>query len=91
MTTRLAKTGIHQREGEFVPQDAASYQALLDKVQAAEDLTAIQEGLAQSIARLGRRPDWFGLSCCFRQGSFMWLCGGLQTGLFGLCWSNSTT
>lgn len=46
-------------KAEFVLQDAESYQALLDKVQAAEDLSAIQEGLAQSIARIGRPADEF--------------------------------
>jgi PHD/YefM family antitoxin component YafN of YafNO toxin-antitoxin module len=37
-------------KAELVVQDAESYQRLLDKVQAAEDLEAIQEGLRQSLA-----------------------------------------
>ena len=41
-------------KAELVVQDAESYQALLDKVQAAEDLEAIREGLAQSLAGEGR-------------------------------------
>lgn len=41
-------------KAEFVVQDAESYQTLLDKVQAAEDLEAVREGLAQSLAGLGR-------------------------------------
>jgi PHD/YefM family antitoxin component YafN of YafNO toxin-antitoxin module len=44
---------------EFVVQDAESYQVLLDKVQAAEDLEAIREGLSQSIARAGRSTTDF--------------------------------
>ena len=41
-------------KAEFVVQDAESYQALLDKVRDAEDLEAIREGLAQSLAGQGR-------------------------------------
>jgi PHD/YefM family antitoxin component YafN of YafNO toxin-antitoxin module len=41
-------------KAELVVQDAVSYQALLDKVQAAEDLEAIREGLAQSLAGKGQ-------------------------------------
>ena len=37
-------------KAELIVQDAESYQKLLDKVQAAEDLDAIREGLAQSLA-----------------------------------------
>ena len=36
-------------KAEMVVQDAASYQLLLDKLQAAEDLEAIHEGLEQSL------------------------------------------
>ena len=46
-------------KAEFVVQDAESYQALLDKVQGAEDLEAIREGLAQSLAGLGRPASEF--------------------------------
>lgn len=46
-------------KAEFVLQDADSYQALLDKVRAAEDLLAVREGLAQSIAKRGRRSEDF--------------------------------
>jgi PHD/YefM family antitoxin component YafN of YafNO toxin-antitoxin module len=41
-------------KAELVVQDAASYQALLDKLRAAEDLEAIREGLAQSLAGKGQ-------------------------------------
>jgi PHD/YefM family antitoxin component YafN of YafNO toxin-antitoxin module len=41
-------------KAELVVQDAKSYQHLLDKVQAAEDLNAVREGLVQSLAGLGR-------------------------------------
>jgi hypothetical protein len=41
-------------KAEYVLQDAESYQALLTKVQAADDLEAVREGLAQSLAGLGR-------------------------------------
>ena len=44
---------------EFVVQDAESYQKLLDKVQAAEDLEAIREGLVQSLAGQGRSAQDF--------------------------------
>ena len=37
-------------KAELVVQDAESYQQLLDKVQAAEDLKAIRRGLEQSRA-----------------------------------------
>src|SRR5205807_1473145 len=43
----------------LVVQDAESYQELLDKVQAAEDLEAIREGLAQSLAGGGRSAEDF--------------------------------
>lgn len=46
-------------KAEFVVQDAESYQKLLDKVQAAEDLEAIREGLAQSLQGQGRPADAF--------------------------------
>lgn len=39
---------------ELVVQDAKSYQDLLDKVQDAEDLDAIREGLQQSFNGSGR-------------------------------------
>lgn len=41
-------------KAELVVQDAASYQELLDKVRAAEDLEAIREGLAQYERGEGR-------------------------------------
>jgi hypothetical protein len=41
-------------KAELIVQDAASYQLLLDKVQQAEDLDAIREGLTQSLAGKGR-------------------------------------
>ena len=41
-------------KAELVVQDAASYQQLLDKVAAAEDLEAIRRGLEQSLAGKGR-------------------------------------
>lgn len=43
----------------FVVQDAESYQALLDKVEAAEDLEAIRAGLKQSLAGEGRSLEEF--------------------------------
>src|SRR5271165_6474342 len=46
-------------KAEFVVQDAESYQALLDKVRAADDLEAIRNGLAQSLAELGRPATEF--------------------------------
>lgn len=39
---------------ELIVQDAASYQTLLDKVQAADDLEAIREGLGPVAGRSGR-------------------------------------
>jgi hypothetical protein len=44
---------------ELVVQDAKSYQLLLDKVAAAEDLEAIRQGLKQSIAGEGRSSEDF--------------------------------
>ena len=44
---------------ELVVQDAKSYQLLLDKVAAAEDLEAIRRGLEQSIAGEGRSSEEF--------------------------------
>ena len=45
---------------ELVVQDARSYQQLLDKVAAAEDLEAIRRGLEQSFAGEGRpAADFF--------------------------------
>ena len=44
---------------ELIVQDAESYQILLDKVQQAEDLEAIREGLAQSLAGGGRPASDF--------------------------------
>jgi hypothetical protein len=41
-------------KAELVVQDAVSYQELLDKVEAAEDLEAIRNGLTQSLAGAGR-------------------------------------
>ena len=46
-------------KAEMVVQDAVSYQGLLDKVRAAEDLEAIREGLLQSQSRQGRHVDEF--------------------------------
>ena len=46
-------------KAEFVVQDAESYQALVDKVHSAEDLEAVREGLAQSLAGLGRPASEF--------------------------------
>jgi hypothetical protein len=46
-------------KAEFVLQDAKSYQTLLDKVSAADDLEAIREGLAQMLAGQGRPADEF--------------------------------
>lgn len=44
----------------MVVQDAESYQKLLDKVAAAEDLDAIRHGLQQSLAGQGRpAADFF--------------------------------
>lgn len=46
-------------KAEFVLQDAQSYQLLLERVQAAEDLAAIQEGLSQSLSGKGRPIEDF--------------------------------
>lgn len=43
----------------LIVQDAESYQKLLDKVAAAEDLEAIREGLAQSLRGEGRSAEEF--------------------------------
>ena len=43
----------------MVVQDAESYQLLLDKLQAAEDLEAIHEGLEQSLAGQVRPVEEF--------------------------------
>lgn len=44
---------------EIVVQDAISYQSLLDKLQQAEDLEAIRNGLAQSFAGHGTPIETF--------------------------------
>lgn len=44
---------------ELVVQDAASYQLLLDKVEAADDLEAVRRGLEQSLAGQGRPAGEF--------------------------------
>ena len=44
---------------ELVVQDAESYQLLLDKVEAAEDLEAVRRGLEQSLAGEGQNADEF--------------------------------
>lgn len=44
---------------ELVVQDAASYQALLDKVEAADDLDAVRRGLEQSLAGQGQSASEF--------------------------------
>lgn len=47
-------------KAELVVQDAESYQKLLDKVEAADDLEAIRHGLEQSLAGQGRpAADFF--------------------------------
>lgn len=46
-------------KAELVVQDAALYQKLLDKVEAAEDFEAIREGLTQSLAGEGRPLEAF--------------------------------
>jgi PHD/YefM family antitoxin component YafN of YafNO toxin-antitoxin module len=46
-------------KAELIVQDAASYQELLDKVAAAEDLEAIREGLAQSFTEDGQEASEF--------------------------------
>jgi prevent-host-death family protein len=44
---------------ELVVQDAESYQLLLERVAAAEDLDAIREGLVQSLSGQGRSAEEF--------------------------------
>lgn len=47
-------------KAELVVQDAKSYQLLLDKVDAAEDLEAVRRGLEQSLSGQGRSAaDFF--------------------------------
>lgn len=46
-------------KAELVVQDAQSYQKLLDKLQAAEDLEAIRKGLSQSLSGAGRPIEEF--------------------------------
>lgn len=46
-------------KAELVVQDAKSYQLLLDKVHAAEDLEAIHQGLEQSLAGQGQDTTAF--------------------------------
>lgn len=47
-------------KAELIVQDAESYQKLLDKVEAAEDLEAIRRGLEQSLSGQGRpAADFF--------------------------------
>jgi hypothetical protein len=46
-------------KAELIVQDAESYQKLLDKVEAAEDLESIRRGLAQSLAGEGRPLESF--------------------------------
>ena len=47
-------------KAELVVQDAESYQLLLDKVEAADDLEAIRQGLQQSLSGQGRpAADFF--------------------------------
>ena len=46
-------------KAELVVQDAAAYQQLLDKVEAAEDLEAVRAGLAQSLSGQGRSAEEF--------------------------------
>ncbi len=47
-------------KAELVVQDAESYQLLLDKVEAAEDLEAVRRGLEQSLSGQGRpAADFF--------------------------------
>lgn len=47
-------------KAELVVQDAASYQSLLDRLQAIEDLNAIREGLDQSLNGKGQpATDFF--------------------------------
>jgi prevent-host-death family protein len=49
---------IHGR-AEVVIQDAESYQGMLDRLRALEDLAAIREGLAQADAGITRSADEF--------------------------------
>jgi PHD/YefM family antitoxin component YafN of YafNO toxin-antitoxin module len=58
-TTRRPVVLTVQGKAGFVVQDAESYQMLLDKVEAAEDLEAIRTGLHQSLSGQGRRTDEF--------------------------------
>ena len=44
---------------EVVVQDAASYQALVDRLREADDLAAVQEGLAQADAGETRPAEEF--------------------------------
>ena len=46
-------------KAELVLQDAESYQALLDRLRAAEDLAAIREGLAQADRGEARPAEEF--------------------------------
>ena len=46
-------------KAELVVQDAESYQRLLDKVEAAEDLEAIRRGLEQALTGQGRPAQDF--------------------------------
>ena len=46
-------------KAELVVQDAESYQRLLDRVEAAEDLEAIRRGLEQSLSGQGRAAEDF--------------------------------
>jgi PHD/YefM family antitoxin component YafN of YafNO toxin-antitoxin module len=46
-------------KAEFVLQDARSYQELLDRVRAADDLNAVREGLRQSLVGEGTEAGQF--------------------------------
>lgn len=46
-------------KAEYVVQDAQSYQALLDRLEAAEDMEAIREGYQQSLAGEGTPAEEF--------------------------------
>ncbi len=46
-------------KAEFVVQDAESYQKLLDRLDAAEDLEAVRMGLEQSLLGQGRPAEEF--------------------------------
>ncbi|RYG67879.1 type II toxin-antitoxin system Phd/YefM family antitoxin [bacterium] len=46
-------------KAELVVQDAESYQALLDKLRAAEDLEAVRQGLKESLSGVGRPAEEF--------------------------------